>query len=202
MGKDRRSGLAGRRSSSAATDRRWFPAGAEAALAVRRRPARDRFSTAAWCRRNDRKGRWIRHARPAVALAVVLLPIAVVKPAFTAALIAAVGRPVLLAPCFAAARRAAVALSAIAMGTNPEHRLASLAAANALPENHFSVNRHPPTQADFDNGNASWQGRTSFDGGLLMKVAEPEPRCLERRGSLPPSKQQYKFSRECSGADD
>jgi hypothetical protein len=33
--------------------------------------------------------------------------------------------------------------------------------------------RHPPTQADFDNGNGSCQGRTSLDGDLLMKVAEP-----------------------------
>jgi hypothetical protein len=63
------------------------------------------------------------------------------------------------------------------MRTNPEHHLTSLAAANALPEKHFSMNRHPPRQADFDNGNGSCQGRTSLDGGLLMKVAEPEPRC-------------------------
>ena len=130
----------------------------------------------------------IRHARPAATLAVVLLPIPVVEPAFGTLLIAVVGRPVLPAPGFTAARRTAVALSAVAMCTNPEHRLASLAAANPLPENHFSLNRHPPRQADFDNGNGSCQGRTSLDGDLLMKVAEPEPRCFERRGSLPPSK--------------
>jgi hypothetical protein len=106
----------------------------------------------------------IRHARPAPALAVLLLPIAVVEPAFRTLLIAAVGRPVLPAPGFATARRAAIALSTIAMRTNPEHRLASLAATNPLPENHFSMNRHPPTQADFDNGNGSCQGRTSLDG--------------------------------------
>lgn len=108
---------------------------------------------------------------------VLLLAIAVVEPAFGTLLIAAVGRPVLPAPGFGAARRAAITLSAIAMCTNPEHRLASLAAANALPENHFSMNRHPPTQADFDKGNSSCQGRTSLDGDLLVKVAEPEPRC-------------------------
>jgi hypothetical protein len=88
------------------------------------------------------------------------------------------------------------------MGTNPEHRLASLAAANALPENHFSMNRHPPTQADFDNGNGSCQGRTSFDGGLLMKVAEPEPRCSNGGVLLPPCKPQYKFSPKCFEDDD
>jgi hypothetical protein len=108
----------------------------------------------------------IRHARPAPALAILLLPIPVVEPAFRALLITAVGRPVLSAPSFGAARRAAIALSAIAMRTNPEHRLASLPAADPLPENHFSVNRHPPTQADFENGNCSCQGRTSLDGDL------------------------------------
>jgi len=100
----------------------------------------------------------IRHVRPASALPVLLLPIAVVEPAFGTQLIAAVGRPVLPAPGFAAAGRAAIALSAIAMDTNPEHRLASPAAANPLPENHFSLNRHPPTRADFDNGNGFMPG--------------------------------------------
>ena len=98
-----------------------------------------------------------------------------VEPAFGTLLIAAVGRPVLQAPGFAAARRAAIALPAIAICTNPEQCLASLATANALPENQLSMNRHPPMQADFDNGNGSCQGRTSLDGDLLMKVGELEP---------------------------
>jgi hypothetical protein len=143
----------------------------------------------------------IRHARPAPALAILLLPVAMVEFAFQTLLIAAVSRPVLPAPCFGAARRAAVALSAITMRANPEHRLASLAAANALPENHFSMN-HPPTQADFDNGNGSCQRRTSFNGGLLTKVAEPEPRCSNGGVLLPPSKPQYNFSLKCFDADD
>jgi len=127
----------------------------------------------------------IRHARPAPALAVLLLPIPMIEPAFGALLIAAVGRPMLSAPGCSTARRAAVALAAIAMCTNPEHHLASLAAANALPENHFSLNRHPPRQADFDNGNGSCQGRTSLNGGLHMKVAEPQPRCSNGGVLLP-----------------
>ena len=122
----------------------------------------------------------IRHARPAPAGCppgpVQLLSIPVIEPAFGTLLIAAVGRPVLPAPGFDAARRAAIALSAVAMCTNPEHRLASPAAANALPENHFARSLHPPAQADFDNGNGSCQVRTSLDGDLLVKVAEPEPR--------------------------
>jgi hypothetical protein len=100
----------------------------------------------------------IRHAGPAPALAVLLLPIPVVEPAFRALLVAAVGHPVLPAPGFSAARRAAIALPAIAVRANPEQRLASLAATNPRPETHFWMNRHPPTQAAFDNGNSSCQG--------------------------------------------
>jgi hypothetical protein len=44
------------------------------------------------------------------------------------------------------------------------------------------MNRHPPTQADFDNGNGSCQVRTSFDDGLLTKVAEPETPLLPTAG--------------------
>jgi hypothetical protein len=147
-------------------------------------------------------GRLIRHARPAAPFAVGTLPVPMIEPAFEAPLMTTVGSTALLAPGFRAASRTAVALSPIAVRANPEHRLAPLAAANALPENHFSMSLHPPTPADFDNGNGSCQGRTSFDGGLLMKVAKPEPRCFERRGSLPPSKPQYKLSPECFKPDD
>ena len=144
---------------------------------------RDRFSTVEWCRRNDRKRRLIRHAGPAVPLPVGTLPVPMIEPAFEALLVTAVGSAALLAPGFRAASRTAVALPSIAMRANPEHRLASLAATNPRPEDHFSINRHRSPSAGFDNGNGSCQGKTSFDGGLLMKVAKPEPRCFERRGS-------------------
>src|SRR5215467_5459154 len=110
-----------------------------------------------------------------------------IEPALQAPLMAAIGRAALSAPRFGAARRTAVALSPVAVRANPEHRLASLAATNPRPENHFSMNRHPPIGAAFDKSNGSCEGGTSFDGALLMKVAKPEPRCFERRGSLPPS---------------
>ena len=138
-------------------------------------------------------GRLIRHAGPAASLAIGTLSVPMIEPAFEASLMTTVGSTALLAPGFGAASRAAVALSSIAVRANPEHRLAPLAAANALPENHFSMSLHPPTPADFDNGNGSCQGKTSFDGGLLMKVAEPEPRCFERRGSLPPPSHNTSF---------
>ena len=147
-------------------------------------------------------GRLIRHARPTAPLAVGALPVPMIEPAFRTPLVPVVGGTTLLAPGFRAASRAAVALPSIAVRANPEHRLAPLAAANPLPENHIAMNLHPPTQADFDNGNGSCQGKTSLDGDLLMKVAEPGPRWFEQRGSLPPSKPQYKFSPECFDPDD
>jgi hypothetical protein len=85
-----------------------------------------------------------------------------IEPAFRTSLVPAVGGTALLAPGYCAASRAAIALPSIAVRTNPEHRLAFLAATNSLPENHFAVKHHPPTPADFDNGNGSCQGRTSF----------------------------------------
>ncbi|MBI1897221.1 MAG: hypothetical protein HYS04_11975, partial [Acidobacteria bacterium] len=47
----------------------------------------DRFSTAEWCRRNDRMGRLIRHARPAVPLPVRTLPVSMIEPAFRTPLV-------------------------------------------------------------------------------------------------------------------
>ena len=135
-------------------------------------------------------------------LAVSTLPVTMIEPAFRTSLVPAVGGTALLAPGCRAASPAAVALSSIAVRTNPEHRLALLAATNSLPENHFAMNHHSPTQADFDNGNGSCQGRTSFDGGLLMKVAQPEPRCWNGGVLLPPSKTQYNFLLKCFDADD
>jgi hypothetical protein len=125
-----------------------------------------------------------------------------IEPAFGTPLVPVVGGAALLAPGFRATSRTAIALPSIAVRANPEHRLAPLAAANALPENHFAMSLHPPTQADFDNGNGSCQGRTSFDGGLLMKVAEPEPRCSNGGVLYRLPKPQYKFSLGCFDRDD
>jgi len=135
-------------------------------------------------------------------LPVRTLPVAMIEPAFGALLVPPVGGTALLAPGFHAAIRAAIALPPIAVRTNPEQRLAFLTATNSLPENDFAMNRHPPRQADFDNGNGSCHGRTSLDGGLPVKVAEPEPRCSNGGVLLPPSKPRYKFLSECFDADD
>jgi hypothetical protein len=108
-------------------------------------------------------GRLIRHASRRVAFAIGTLPVPMIEPAFRTPLVAPVGSTVLVPPGFAAATRAAIALAAIAVRADPEHRLASLAATNSLPENHISMNRHRSTPAGFDNGNGSCQGRTSFE---------------------------------------
>jgi hypothetical protein len=106
----------------------------------------------------------IRHASRRVTLAVRTLPVAMIEPALQTPLMAAVSSAALPAPRFRAASRTAIALSAVAVRANPEHRLASLAATNPRPENHFSMNRHWPTEAAFDNSNGSCEGGTSFDG--------------------------------------
>ena len=99
-------------------------------------------------------------------LPVRTLPVAMIEPAFGALLVPLVGGTALLAPGLHAAIRAAIALPSITVRTDPEHPLAWRTATNSLPENDFAMNRHPPTQADFDNGNGSCHGRTSLDGGL------------------------------------
>jgi len=146
----------------------------------------DRFSTAEWCRRNDRKGTLIRHASRRVTSPVRQLAVAMIEPALQTTLVAPVGSAALLASSLRAASRAAIALPAVAVRANPEHRLASLAATNSRPENHFSMNRHPPTAAAFDNSNGSCEGGTSFDGVLRMKVPAQALQPCRTTGEFPP----------------
>ena len=142
----------------------------------------DRFSTAEWCRRNDRKGTLIRHASLGLAPPVATLPVAVIEPAFRAALVPAVGRAVLAEPGLDAASRAAVLLPTITAGTNPEQRLASLAATNPWPENHLTRNCHARCRRVWTTGSQSWQGRTSLMTGSLLRVAKPGPSRSNGRG--------------------
>ena len=65
-----------------------------------------------------------------------------VQPFFQTPLMAAVGAAPLLETCFGTASGAAIALSPITVRTDAEHRMASTAAANPLPQNHFARNRH------------------------------------------------------------
>jgi hypothetical protein len=105
----------------------------------------------------------IRHARLRLAAPIFALPVAMVEPAFRAALVAAVGAAPLLESCFGTAGDAAITLSTITVLTDPEHRVASAATANPLTENYLTMNRHAPPMAGWTTGNESWQVRTSFD---------------------------------------
>jgi hypothetical protein len=106
----------------------------------------------------------IRHARTAgPALPILPLPVAMIEPSFRAALVTAVGAASLLDPGLSAASGTAITVSAITVLADPEHRVASNAAANPLPKNHFAMSRHPCMRVGLDNGNRSWQVRTSFN---------------------------------------
>lgn len=105
-------------------------------------------------------GTLIRHA-PTVP--ILSLAVAMVQPSFRTPLVPAVCPASLLQPGLSAASGVAIALSAIAVLADPEHLVAFAALANPLPENHFAMSRHRCTPAGLDNGNRSWQVRTSFD---------------------------------------
>jgi hypothetical protein len=97
-----------------------------------------------------------------MALAVRALPVPMIQPPLRTLLVPAVGGTALQTACFRSASEAAIALPPIAVRTNPEHRLASLAATDPPPENHFSMSRHPPAEAGFDKGNDSCDGRVAL----------------------------------------
>ena len=105
----------------------------------------------------------IRHARPRLPAPILPLPVAMIQSPFPTALVAVVGAASLPEPGLGATGEAAIALSTITLPADPEHRVASAAAANPLPENYFAVGRHRCPHAGLDNGNRSWQVRTSFD---------------------------------------
>ena len=77
-------------------------------------------------------GRLIRHASGCETLAVRPLPVPMVLPTFRTALVTAIGCAALLPSGIGAADLPAIALPPIAARTDPEHRMASLTAANPL----------------------------------------------------------------------
>jgi hypothetical protein len=54
---------------------------------------------------------------------------------------------------------------------NPEDSVASDSQTNALTEDHLAMPIHVRRQAGLDNGDRSWQVRTSSLCGYLLKVA-------------------------------
>lgn len=94
----------------------------------------------------------IRHAGLHATLAILALTVAMIQPAFGALLMPAVGVAALLEPGLLAAIQAAIAVSAIAMLTDQEQRLATRA--QPLPKHYFAVRRrHWSQRAGLDNGN-------------------------------------------------
>ena len=103
----------------------------------------------------------IRHAFSVPAAAIPLLTVAMIQPPLGTLLMTPVGRALLPASHLAATRCRAILLPAIAAHANPKYRPALRVAAKPLPENNFSVNRHPALQAAFDNGCGSCQGKNN-----------------------------------------
>jgi len=103
----------------------------------------------------------IRHAAQQLPATIGSLPVTMIQPTLGALLMTPVGRPMLPAPHMATTLSRAVLLPAIAAHANPKYRPAIRVAAKPLPENNFSVNRHPRLQAAFDNGCGSCQGKTN-----------------------------------------
>ena len=99
------------------------------------------------------------------------MPVAMIEPSFRATLVAAVGTASLPAPGFQAARIAAVTLSAVAVPADPEHCMASKGRTNPLTKNHLAMTIHVRPEAGLDNGDRSWQVKTSLLCGYLLKVA-------------------------------
>lgn len=108
-------------------------------------------------------GTLIRHAGLRAAMPVGALPVAMIEPALGALLVTAVGLAVLPAARLAAAIQAAIAMSAITARTDKEQRVTFAPETNPRTENHFASNGHASSLRGFDNGNGSWQLRTSFD---------------------------------------
>ena len=105
-------------------------------------------------------GTLIRHAGPSAP--VFPLAVAMIESSFRALLVAAVGAAALPEPGFGAAGGTAIALPPIALLAEPEHRLASGAEANPLTKNDLAL-IHARRETGLDNGDRSWQVRTSFD---------------------------------------
>ena len=104
-------------------------------------------------------------------MAISALAVAMIESSFPASLMAAVGAAALSATRFGAAGFAAVALSAVAVPADPEDSVTADSRTNALTEDYLAMKIHVPRQAGLDNGDRSWQGKTSLLCGYLLKVA-------------------------------
>jgi hypothetical protein len=104
-------------------------------------------------------------------MAVSALAVAMIELSFGASLVPVVGAAALTAPGLGATDLATVALPAIAVPADPENSVASDSRTNALTEDHLAMKIHVRREAGLDNGDRSWQVKTSLLCGYLLKVA-------------------------------
>jgi hypothetical protein len=97
----------------------------------------------------------IRHARRGQVLPppVLTLPVAMIQQSFRTLLMPTIGTSPLAEPGLLAAGLAAIALPAVTMRAQKEHRAAFAEQANAQPEDRLAMSRHASWQAALDNGN-------------------------------------------------
>ena len=104
-------------------------------------------------------------------MAISALAVAMIESSFPASLMAAVGTTALSATRFGAAGFATVALSAVAVPADPEDSVAADNRTNTLTKDHLAMKIHVRPGTGLDNGDRSWQGKTSLLCGYLLKVA-------------------------------
>jgi hypothetical protein len=109
-------------------------------------------------------------------MAISALPVTMIELSLRASLMPIVGAAALPAAGFSSAAVAAVTLSPVAVPADPENRVTSDNWTNPLPKDHLAMPIHVGRQAGLDNGDRSWQVRTSLLCGYLMKVARLEAR--------------------------
>jgi hypothetical protein len=95
-------------------------------------------------------------------MAVSSLPVAMIELSLRASLVPVVGAAALSAPGFRAAGVAAVTLSAVAVPADPENCVAPDSRTNPLTKDHLAMPIHVRRQTGLDNGDRSWQVRTSL----------------------------------------
>ena len=127
-------------------------------------------------------------------MAVSALPVAMIELSLRASLVSVIGPAALPAAGFGATALATVALSPVAVSADPEDCVASDCRTNALTKNHLAMPIHVRPKAGLDNGDRSWQVRTSLLCGYLMKVARLDARTaptVRAPDVLPPSTKNF-----------
>ena len=127
-------------------------------------------------------------------MAVSALPVAMIELSFGASLVPVVGTAALTAPGLGAAGLAAVALPAVAVPADPENSVTSDSRTNALTKDHLAMTIHVRPEAGLDNGDRSWQVKTSLLCGYLLKVARLSARTaptVRAPDAFPPSTKNF-----------